>query len=183
MPKSASQVSAHSRVHGGADAMGAVPFDFSTNSNACGPCPIALAAVQQADPSAYPDPSYMLLRTQLGAHHGVDPARVVVAGSASEFIFRITAWVAQQYWADDERQGQGLVSVPRNAYGDCAYAPLRLHGVAALDAQQRARVWQLYSPNKSLGLSGVRAAYAVCPMGMQGAVAELEAASQGISSR
>ena len=225
--------------------MGAARFDFSTNSNVCGPCPVALAAVQQADPSAYPDPSYTLLRTQLGAHHGVDPGRVVVAGSASEFIFRITGWVAQQYWLDDERQGQGLVSVPRNAYGDyaaaarawglqpvapqidarlvwccepssplggaqhewpswiiepphfveppdsmepvevtiiksipvvldCAYAPLRLHGAPALDAQQRARVWQLWSPNKALGLTGVRAAYAIAPMGMQGAVAELE---------
>ena len=245
MPKLASMVSAHARLHGGADALGAARFDFSTNSNACGPCPAALAAVQQVDPSTYPDPAYTQLRTQLAAHHSVDPGRVVVAGSASEFIFRITAWVAQQYWADDERQGQGLVSVPRNAYGDyaaaarawglqpvgpqldarlvwccepssplggaqpewpswiietpqfieppdsmepvevkifksipvvldCAYAPLRLHGSSVLDAQQRARVWHLYSPNKALGLTGVRAAYAIAPMGMQGAVTELE---------
>jgi histidinol-phosphate aminotransferase len=235
----------HARLHGGPDALGVPRFDFSTNSNACGPCPMALAAVQQVDPTAYPDPCYTALRTQLAAHHGVDPARVVVAGSASEFIFRITAWVTQQYWADDERQGQGAVSVPHNAYGDyaaaarawglqpvgpqldarlvwccepssplggaqlqwpswiielpyfveppdsmepvevkifksipvvldSAYAPLRLHGTLGLDAQQLSRVWQLWSPNKALGLTGVRAAYAVCPMGMQGAVAELE---------
>lgn len=244
MPKLVSQA----RMHGGPDALGVPLFDFSTNSNACGPCPMALATVQQADPTAYPDPAYTLLRTQLGAHHGVDPARVVVAGSASEFIFRITAWVAQQYWADDERRGPALVGVPRNAYGDyaaaaqawglqsvqsvaahadtrlvwccepssplggaqpewpswvydtphvveppdsmepvevkilksvpvvldCAYAPLRLHGTLGLDAQQLSRVWQLWSPNKALGLTGVRAAYAIAPMGMQGAVAELE---------
>jgi histidinol-phosphate aminotransferase len=245
MPKSTYQGHVQGRMHGGPDALGAARFDFSTNSNACGPCPLVWVALQQADPSAYPDPSYTLLRTQLGAHHGVDPARVVVAGSASEFIFRMTAWVAQQYWADDERPAQGLVSVPRNAYGDyaaaarawglqpvepqvdtrlvwccepssplggaqlewpswvvdtlhlteppdsmepvevkifksipvvldCAYAPLRLHGASVLNAQQRARVWQLYSPNKALGLTGVRAAYAIAPMGMQGAVAELE---------
>ena len=31
--------------HGGPDAQGAAPHDFSTNSNACGPCPLALTAV------------------------------------------------------------------------------------------------------------------------------------------
>lgn len=36
-------------VHGGPDARGAAQYDFSTNSNACGPCPHTLAAVQQAD--------------------------------------------------------------------------------------------------------------------------------------
>ena len=31
--------------HGGPDGQGAAPDDFSTNSNACGPCPDALAVV------------------------------------------------------------------------------------------------------------------------------------------
>jgi histidinol-phosphate/aromatic aminotransferase/cobyric acid decarboxylase-like protein len=53
------------RVHGGTDALGAPRFDFSTNSNACGPCPQALAAVQQADASRYPDASYVALRAAL----------------------------------------------------------------------------------------------------------------------
>ncbi|MGL6203454.1 MAG: aminotransferase class I/II-fold pyridoxal phosphate-dependent enzyme, partial [Giesbergeria sp.] len=58
-------------VHGGTDALGAALHDFSTNSNACGPCPAALAAVQQADATRYPDPAYTDLRAQLAAFHGV----------------------------------------------------------------------------------------------------------------
>ena len=44
--------------HGGPDAQGVPLWDFSTNANACGPCPEALAAVQQADATRYPDPAY-----------------------------------------------------------------------------------------------------------------------------
>ena len=36
--------------HGGPDAGGVPVHDFSTNSNACGPCPEVLCAVQRADP-------------------------------------------------------------------------------------------------------------------------------------
>ena len=83
------------RQHGGPDALGVPRFDFSTNSNACGPCPQALAAVQNADATRYPDATYTTLKQQLADFHGVDVARVVLAGSASEFIFRITAWIAR----------------------------------------------------------------------------------------
>ena len=43
---------------------------------------------------------------------------------------------------------------------DCAYAPLQLSG-----PQHRMpdTAWQLWSPNKALGLTGIRAAYAVAP--------------------
>ena len=78
------------RVHGGPDQCGVPLFDFSTNSNACGPCPTALAAVMQADATQYPDASYTALRQQLAAFHGIDAQRVVLAASASEFIFPIT---------------------------------------------------------------------------------------------
>ena len=44
-------------LHGGPDAAGIPVFDFSTNSNACGPCPEALHAVQVADATRYPDPA------------------------------------------------------------------------------------------------------------------------------
>ena len=50
------------RLHGGPDAAGAAQFDFSTNSNACGPCPMAWAAVQAADATRYPDPQYTALK-------------------------------------------------------------------------------------------------------------------------
>ena len=78
-------------LHGGPDASGIPAHDFSTNSNACGPCPVALAAVRQADATRYPDPAYTALRAQLAAFHDVAPQRIVLAGSASEFIHRITA--------------------------------------------------------------------------------------------
>ncbi|CAM8661700.1 HisC Histidinol-phosphate/aromatic aminotransferase and cobyric acid decarboxylase [Comamonadaceae bacterium] len=205
------------RIHGGPDAAGAAVYDFSTNSNACGPCPIALAAVQTADPTRYPDPQFTTLKAALAAHHAVEPWRVTLAGSASEFIFRISAWV---------RHGGGSrVHLPKHAYGDYAhaaqawgltqvvdpdaadlvwacdpasptgqnhsgwpkvlerctvvldgaYAPLRLSGEPALTAEQRDAVWQLFSPNKALGLTGVRAAYAIAPAHAQGAAAALEA--------
>ena len=232
------------RSHGGPDALGVPRFDFSTNSNACGPCPSALDAVEQADASHYPDASYTMLRQQLATFHGVQLSRVLLAGSASEFIFRITAWVAQQD-ATAGRANRGKVCLPPHSYGDyvqaaqswglgqttqpdaaqlvwaCepssplggahagwphwltdltnprdtpvsaraepvqtlpppvlvldrAYEPLRLSGASALDEAQLARVWQLWTPNKALGLTGVRAAYAIAPLGAQAAVAALE---------
>lgn len=204
-----------SRIHGGPDALGVLQWDFSTNSNACGPCPQALAAVQAADATRYPDASYTALRAGLAAFHGVDVWRIVLAGSASEFIFRITAWARQQ--------GARTVGLPTHAYGDYAhaaqawglhaveagaqadlvwacepssplgqahrpalgathgtvvldraYAPLRLSGQPTLDPSQRQRIWQLYSPNKSMGLTGVRAAFAIAPLGAEAAVQQLE---------
>jgi len=46
---------------------------------------------------------------------------------------------------------------------DLAYEPLRLQGRVGLTAAQRDRLWQLWTPNKALGLTGVRAAYAIAP--------------------
>jgi histidinol-phosphate aminotransferase len=216
-------LSAGDRMHGGPDALGVPLHDFSTNSNACGPCPLALAAVQAADASRYPDASYTALRAALADWHGVAPGRLLPAGSASEFIFRISAWVGRRagsagppgVWQpqhafgdyaaaaaacglprrhDDGGEGAALVWAcepssplgqahtrwPGATYGgtvvlDSAYAPLRLSGSASLGPAQRDRVWQLYSPNKALGLTGVRAAYAIAPLGHEAAVAQLDA--------
>jgi histidinol-phosphate aminotransferase len=205
-------------LHGGPDALGAAPHDFSTNANACGPCPVALAAVQGADAQRYPDPAYTALREALAGLHAVAPARIAIAASASEFIARITAWVA--------REGGRGVWLPVHAYGDYAqaaaawrlqpvadaagadlawlcepasplgtaeplapaiaasaatvvldraYEPLRLSGACGLDASALDRVWQLWSPNKALGLTGVRGAYAIAPLQAVGAVPELDA--------
>ena len=202
------------RTHGGPDATGAAQFDFSTNSNACGPCPFAHAAIQQADATQYPDASYTTLRGQLAAFHGVDVQRLVLAASASEFIFRITAMVA--------RRGGRSVGLPPHSYGDYAqaaaahgfnvadadvadlcwacepssplgqahadwrsaslavrvldraYEPLRLRDVFA-HAGDIDKHWQLYSPNKALGLTGVRAAYAIAPLDAE---ADIEAMNQ-----
>jgi len=209
------------RIHGGADALGPVRWDFSSNANACGPCPMALQAVQRADAAHYPDPAYTRLRAALADLHGVDAARVVLAASASEAIQRLTAWRwragDRSFWTPPHAYGDyahaasawGLEQVhepgqaplawlcdpgsplgqgesvevvralldrtPRTVVLDRAYAPLRLQGNSTLSAAQLDRVWQLWSPNKALGLTGVRAAYAIAPLGAHADIAELEA--------
>lgn len=199
---------AQSTFHGGPDALGVPTWDFSTNANACGPCPSAQAAVQRADAWRYPDPTYTALRESLAAFHAVEADRIVIAGSASEFIGRITAWVA--------REGGRRVWLPTLAYGDYAraasawrlectpdpaqadlawlcepasplgqaepraravaasgaatvvldraYEPLRLSGQSSLDPAALEQVWQLWTPNKALGLTGVRGSYAIAPL-------------------
>jgi len=208
------------RVHGGPDRHGPARHDFSTNSNACAPCLAAQVAVRQADAGPYPDPGYTALRRRLADFHGVAPERVVLAASASEFIFRITALAAQReapvwlpphsygdyaqaarahrlaqaseagqaqlVWACEPSSPLGSAQadlgrqVDRLGEGahlvlDRAYEPLRLGGAPSLGPDQLARVWQLFTPNKALGLTGVRAAYAVAPAGAANAVAALEA--------
>lgn len=192
------------RVHGGPDAAGAAQWDFSTNANARGPCAVAADAVREADASRYPDPAYTQLRVRLAALHGVDASRIVLAASASEFIFRVTAAVDGTVWrpahsygdyADAARahgcefavkaEDAGLVWLcePSSPQGapvgaaagaafkagstvvlDRAYEPLRLSGASSFTPEQLDRMWQLWTPNKALGLTGVRAAYAVAPV-------------------
>ena len=202
------------RIHGAANEKGQALFDFSTNANACGACPPALAAVQNADAAHYPDFTYTALRRALADFHGVAIERIVLAGSASEFIFRITAFTARA-----AQQRKKSVWIPRHAYGDyahaahawglervadiaaadlvwacepssplgqahtawahsptatvvldCAYAPLRLSGQPSLNTEalkSHPNIWQLYSPNKALALTGIRAAYAIAPHGAE----------------
>lgn len=206
------------QLHGGPDALGVPAHDFSTNSNACGPCPQALSALQAADATHYPDPCYATLRAQLADWHGVAPARVLLAASASEFIHRISAWVAQRgprsVWLPEHGYGDytsaalawGLRQVedvhtaslawacePSSPLGqaqaglpqlvreaplcvlDRAYEPLRLEGATSLQPEELEQVWQLWTPNKALGLTGVRAAYVIAPLRAEEAVAQLEA--------
>ena len=211
------------RIHGGPDGHGVPLYDFSSNSNACGPCLDVLHAVKQADASRYPDASYTALRQQLADFHQVALARVVLAASASEFIFRITALVAQRgvravylpphaygdyaqaaqahgmapvlepaaalCWACDPssplgaaHDGLGRLVDAAGAAGiantlvlDRAYEPLRLEGALALTAAQLQKVWQLWTPNKALGLTGVRAAYAIAPLDSQADVQAMDA--------
>lgn len=46
---------------------------------------------------------------------------------------------------------------------DRAYEPLRLHGADVVLPEWAQRCWQLYSPNKALGLTGVRAGWMLAP--------------------
>ena len=192
------------RTHGGPDSEGAAPWDFSTNANACGPCPIVVEALRHADPTRYPDPHYHALREKLARWHGVDPRRILVAASASEFIMRITAVVArmapgpvlvpvQAYgdyaaaacaqgldvvhaapqpalvWHCDPSSPLGQAAAPNRRYMgvpqvlDMAYAPLRLEGASPWEGPALDAVFQLHSPNKALGLTGLRGAYAIAP--------------------
>lgn len=211
-------------VHGGPDNAGVPLWDFSTNSNACGPCAEAREAVQWADATRYPDPAYTALRESLGAFHGVAPGRVVLAASASEFMHRITALAALQgvvqavlplhsygdyaqaaqvrgldvvrgtggtaglQWACEPSSPLGRADPAVQAWQldgvapdgglpdvlrvlDCAYVPLRLDPEGAWTGTPPAHLpsgcWQLWTPNKALGLTGVRAAYAIAPEGSE----------------
>ncbi len=46
---------------------------------------------------------------------------------------------------------------------DAAYAPLRLSGTPRWSSDAEDAVFRLYSPNKALGLPGIRGAYAIAP--------------------
>lgn len=48
---------------------------------------------------------------------------------------------------------------------DAAYAPLRLSGAPRWSSDAQDAVFRLYSPNKALGLPGIRGAYAIAPAG------------------
>jgi histidinol-phosphate aminotransferase len=79
--------------------------------------------------------------------------------------------------ASDEAADQAAVRVL-----DCAYQPLKIDRFALGDhAAWRANDpaqngwWQLWTPNKALGLTGVRAAYAIAPAGSEAAVDALSA--------
>lgn len=205
------------REHGGPDAQGVPVWDFSSNANACGPCPQVLVAVQQADARHYPDPSYSVLRRDLAEFHAVEVERIVLASSASEFIFRMTACLArsgrQRVWYPAMSYGEyphaarvlGLAPVLEPAQADLlwlcepssplgtaeamaaavlrqpgvvvldrAYEPLRLSGQCSLQGAVLDEVWQLWSPNKALGLTGIRGAYAIAPLNAQGLAQSLE---------
>lgn len=198
-------------VHGGTDVLGVPAHDFSTNRNACGPCPMAVRVLQAAHVAQYPDPHYTDLRAQLAHFHGVAVERILIGGSSSELIHRLTLHAV--------RSGAKSVQFPQHHYGDylqaarvwrlalsrraeaalpptlswacepssplgamediwpawqqapaqkewrvldCAYRPLWLEGDAP--ARPLDAVWQLWTPNKALGMTGVRAAYAIAPV-------------------
>jgi len=74
----------------------------------------------------------------------------------------------------DERM-QDLLAGRAMVLLDRAYEPLRLAGSLGLDGAQLDRLWQLWTPNKALGLTGVRGGYAIAPLASEQTVAQLEA--------
>jgi len=97
-------------AHGGTDAGPPPRFDFSTNANALGPSPVAVAALRAADPAAYPDPGYTGLRAALADRHGRRPDEIVVGAGASELIHRAV------------RTAGGPVVVEEHTFGEYRYA-------------------------------------------------------------
>jgi histidinol-phosphate aminotransferase len=214
------------QIHGGTDSLGALTDDFSTNANSAGPCPIALEALINTSRKAYPDPNYTALKELLAQWHHVSVERIVLAASASEFIYRMSALIAKQ--VSNQVLGRPMVYLPRFCYSDyqtaakawnlvtsstiedanliwacdpstpfgenahslgalidslqaqqiCvldrAYDPLRLSGKSLLNQTQLDKVCQLWSPNKALGLTGIRGAYAIAPIAGIALAAELE---------
>jgi len=69
----------------------------------------------------------------------------------------------------DEAVAQGSVVVL-----DRAYEPLRLEGPSRPRAADLERVWQLWSPNKALGMTGIRGAYAIAPLSGEALAQRLE---------
>src|SRR5690606_8357774 len=72
-------------------------------------------------------------------------------------------------WCCDPSSPLGEDAPPPAAPGgiatvlDSVYAPLRLDGASPWTADARDAVFTLHSPNKALGLTGIRAAYAIAP--------------------
>lgn len=104
------------RLHGGPDHQGAARHDFSTCANPLGPCPLVVEALAGLDVSRYPDPASTASRERLAACHGVAPARILMAVSASEFIQRMTAAAVRLLGP------RIAVEVPAQGYGDYAAA-------------------------------------------------------------
>lgn len=216
------------RHHGGTDAEGLAECDFSTNSNALGPCPEVMEQIRNTDCSHYPDPDYQELRFVLATWHAVSSHRILLAASASEFIFRISQVSANYAPHLAEKPVQKTVWIPPHSYGDyvlaaraaglrivedarcadliwacepssplgqnqdglagiiaaktvaqqlvldCAYDALRLDGHSSIDRRQRDLCWQLITPNKALGLTGIRGAYVIAPLQAESWHYELE---------
>lgn len=214
------------RIHGGPDRAGVPAHDFSSNANSVGAPHFVLSAIQQTSFRYYPDPEYVKLRQCLATKHQVDPERILIAGSASEFIYRVTAYVARKS-LQDESNLPPIVWFPEYSYGDyqdaaatwqfistknimeadlvwlcdpssplgrsieginnlvaslrseqiavldLAYEPLRLEGHLALNQSELDLVWQMWSPNKALGITGIRGAYIIGPTNSQKLIQEL----------
>jgi histidinol-phosphate aminotransferase len=111
--------------HGGTDALPEPRYDFSSNANALGPCPWALAAVRSADVTRYPDPLYTDLRAKLASFHQTTPDRIVVGAGASELILRLirrTEGTVQQLAPTFSEYSRGAALEKRRLISACSPA-------------------------------------------------------------
>lgn len=213
-------------THGGPDSGPAVKWDFSSNANVRLQPAALMQTLAETDRSAYPDPSYVALRSTLAAASACKPGQIVPTSGSSEGIRRLTlaamlhgvqeVWVPQPGYGDYAAAASALgLSVrpwvdamqalaelacttpilwwlcePCNPTGaslpasfwqalqavqaqgvplivaiDRAYEPLRLIGADPVPDEVAQACWQLWSPNKSCGLTGVRAGWMHAPDG------------------
>lgn len=145
-------------------------------------------AVQQVVPAASGSEFIMrmtsLLRLQGGRKVWVPSTAYgdyAQAARAHGLELAVTPDIADLAWACDPssplgQADQSLAQLrPATVVLDRAYEPLRLSGSLTIGKEQRAHLWQLWTPNKALGLTGVRAAYAIAPRGEHEAARQLEA--------
>ena len=102
----------------------AEPIKLSSNENALGCSPLAVAAFEEAKSKLfrYPDGHAHILREAVARHHGLEPERLVF-GSGSDEVFALL----NQTWLEP---GDNIVT---GAHGFLAYrprpeAPCRRHG-------------------------------------------------------
>lgn len=131
---------------------------LSANENALGTSPLAIAARAGATPpSLYPDGESTALRTALGAHHGIDPDRIIMGSGSGEILYLAASAYAGP--GDQVLFSQYSFSlydiVARRCGADPVEAPARDYGndvdalLAAVTAQTR--VVLLANPNNPTG--------------------------------
>lgn len=107
-------------------------IDFSVNSNPLGPSPAAVAAVQTAAWSHYPDDRATELREELAGREGLGAGQVVVANGSAELI-----WLLALAFVDP---GQSAVVVGPT-FGEYARA---VHVAGGVVHEHRARIDDLF---------------------------------------
>ena len=148
---------------------------LSSNENPFGPSPHAVAAMQEvlAGAHRYPDPASTELREALGAHHGIDPDRIVCGTGSDEIIHLVAGAFAGPgdevlhvrygfavYEIAARRVGATVIAAPDDDYGTDVDALLAL-------VTPRTRVVFLANPNNPTGTiipaSEVRRLHAALP--------------------
>ena len=145
------------RVHGGPDARGAVPHDFSTNANAVGPCPQALAAVQAADDLlAMIDDAMAPLVERHEAELAELEERVAQLGergSGRKELVERQNREQRRYRADELRFG--LTTLARRCRDELATSARPANVIDALAAIQRVSEGLIRNPNERLQLQAL----------------------------
>ena len=131
---------------------------LSANENPLGCSKLALAARGEArHPSRYPDGDSNALRTALGHHHGIDPARIIMGAGSGELLYLAASAYAGP--GDEVLFSEHAFSlydiVARRAGAEPVEAPARDYGtnVDALLAavSPRTRVVLVANPNNPTG--------------------------------